>query len=331
MSIIAEGHFNLGDTVNICAQTYSAEGVPVPADGNVNYTVYADGDMNKVVAVGYMSPVGSGGAYRVPINLTSAYNVSRVYSVLVSAVVGTRLGYQWHTFYINDPATMPLTKQQTRDAMTLPYTAGLLLQDKSIDSEIGIANVTTQFINSNVNAVKVDTSTIIGKLGDGLSVDLTPIENKLTDIDTTTRAIRAKTDLLGTGYIDFGTPQVVDGAMLVYSGQDHIGPRALQWTVTNWPGPDLTGGTMGMRFMSRDRYNNKERWGEIDYPASFEYDATTGTVSVVVSMTAAETLAFSIGERAYRYQLISVNASNDVTVVVDGWMTVRTVTLNPGV
>jgi hypothetical protein len=112
------------------------------------------------------------------------------------------------------------------------------------------------------------------------------------------------------------------GIVNIYSGMDHVGTRALSFPVTDWDGPDITAGEMKLRLISR------RKWQENNRVADFELSATVALVngdgSISAELSNAESGALTIGQQAYRYQLVHTN-SGTVTVVLEGWAHVNNV------
>ena len=148
--------------------------------------------------------------------------------------------------------------------------------------------------------------------------------------------IEDKTDTI-TGDVTIVSPvDIVSGGNqlnLIAGDGYETATRIPKWTIANYAGPDLTGGSGKLRFAEYSAYKQSAL-----APAVLIADATVGVAGTTVTITAplSETQTATLktppttGKPTHVYQLIvSTAASEDVTVIIANAVVTRRVTLTP--
>jgi hypothetical protein len=125
-------------------------------------------------------------------------------------------------------------------------------------------------------------------------VDLSSVEDAISDMQEDVDAVKAKTDTLGGGPVTVTSPVAAGGDVTIIRGDDYLATdgRALEWTSTRWP--DLTGAAIRFKYKSSESLVTIT--GSVVTP--------TGTAKVRVELAATDTSGLSVGENRFQPKII---------------------------
>lgn len=134
--------------------------------------------------------------------------------------------------------------------------------------------------------------------------------------------IKTSTDRITSGTaITVTSPVAAGGALSLYAGSDYPA-GTLYWTVTGWTGASMSGGTARLRLQAYSAYRGPIVATDLDWAAASITQSGT-TVTVNVTLTAAQTALIAAGD--YRYQVQGVSSGGLFEILVDARATVSKV------
>lgn len=107
-----------------------------------------------------------------------------------------------------------------------------------------------------------------------------------TDQANTLNAINARMNLIGSPNVKYVSPVNQDASAVIVQGDDYTGAQALQWSTTNYAGPDLAGATLACGLMTTKAYNGDA--------AAVEFLQVAGTVTVNTETDSSKTVIYSM-------------------------------------